>query len=116
MFGEGNDVGPDLTHANRSDRDYLLISIIDPSSVVRSEFLNYIVRTKDGQTLSGLLAEQTPAAVTLKNANNARTSIERSRIAQISESPLSVMPEGLLAKFTPQDVRDLFAFLQGEKP
>src|SRR5207253_1213898 len=35
LFGEGKDVGPDLTTANRGDRDYLLVSLVDPSAVVR---------------------------------------------------------------------------------
>jgi putative membrane-bound dehydrogenase-like protein len=116
LFDEGNDVGPDLTHANRKDRDYLLISIVDPSAVVRSEHLNYIVHTADGQVFTGLMAEQTPASVTLKNAGNARTTIERQKIKDIIESPLSLMPEGLLSALKPQQVRDLFAYLQGDKP
>src|SRR2546426_671308 len=88
MFDEGADVGPDLTHANRKDRDYLLISIVDPNAVVRSEHLNYIVHTTDGQVFTGLLAEQTPGSVTLKNAGNVRTVIERRKIKDIGEAPV----------------------------
>jgi putative heme-binding domain-containing protein len=32
LFDEGEAIGPDLTHANRKDRDYLLVSIVDPSA------------------------------------------------------------------------------------
>src|SRR5207248_6220699 len=32
LFGAGNTVGPDLTHMNRKDRNYLLVSIVDPSA------------------------------------------------------------------------------------
>jgi putative membrane-bound dehydrogenase-like protein len=116
LFDEGSEVGPDLTHANRKDRDYLLISTVDPNAVVRSEFLNYIVNTTNGQVLTGLVAEQTPGAVTLKNAGNVRTTIERPKIKEIRESPVSLMPEGLLLQMKPQEVRDLFAYLQGDGP
>ena len=34
LFGEGETIGPDLTHANRKDRNFLLSSIVDPSAVV----------------------------------------------------------------------------------
>src|SRR5262249_34209429 len=35
FFGEGESIGPELTHANRKDRDELLRQIIDPSAVIR---------------------------------------------------------------------------------
>ena len=57
LFDEGIAVGPDLTHANRKDRDYLLVSIVDPSAVVRKEYLSYTVETTDGRLLNGLLVE-----------------------------------------------------------
>ena len=46
-------VGPDLTHANRADRNYLLVSIVDPSSVIRREYVSYRLETKDGRVLTG---------------------------------------------------------------
>ena len=116
MYDEGSDVGPDLTHANRKDRDYLLVSIVDPSTVVRAEHMGYVIDTTDGQVLTGLIAEQTPSAVTLKNASNVRTAVERSKIKQMRESPVSLMPEELITKMKPQEVRDLFAYLQSDHP
>ncbi len=116
LFDEGNDVGPDLTHANRGDRDYLLVSIVDPSAVVRAEHMSYIIKTTDGQALTGLIAEQSAGSVTLKNANNQRVTVERAKIKEMGESPVSLMPEGLITSMKPQDVRDLFAYLQGAKP
>ena len=77
LFGEGNQVGPDLTFANRKDRDYLLVSLIDPSAVIRKEFLSYVVQTTDGRLLTGLLVEQTPQHVVLVGATNERTAIPR---------------------------------------
>jgi putative membrane-bound dehydrogenase-like protein len=112
LFDDGASVGPDLTHANRSDRSYLLVSIVDPSSVVRAEYLNYLVKTTDGRVLSGLLVEQTPAAVTLLAAKGERTTIPRDKVKLLKESPVSLMPEGLLSAMKPQQLRDLFSYLQ----
>jgi putative heme-binding domain-containing protein len=112
LFDEGASVGPDLTHANRSDRDFLLVSIVDPSAVIRAEYLNYLVKTTDGRVLSGLLVEQTPASVTLLAAKGERTTIARDKIKLLKESPVSLMPEGLLSKMKPQELRDLFSYLQ----
>jgi putative membrane-bound dehydrogenase-like protein len=60
LFGEGKEIGPDLTYANRKDTQYLLVNIVDPSSTVRKEYTNYIVRTRNGRVLTGLLVEQSP--------------------------------------------------------
>jgi putative membrane-bound dehydrogenase-like protein len=116
LFGEGNLVGPDLTGANRKDRDYLLVNIVDPSAVIRKEFISYNVQTTDGRVLTGLLAEQSSDSITLLGSNSERTSIPRSQLKSIDESKTSLMPEGLLHTLKPQELRDLFAWLQADPP
>jgi putative membrane-bound dehydrogenase-like protein len=116
LFDEGESLGPDLTYANRKDREYLLASIVDPSAVIRKEYLAYVVQTKDGRSLTGLIAEQTPSAVTLLDAKNQRTKVLRNQIESIQESPVSLMPDNLLKELKPQELRDLFSYLQADKP
>jgi putative heme-binding domain-containing protein len=116
LFDEGGQIGPDLTHANRKDQSYLLASIVDPSAVVRKEFLNYNVETTDGRFLSGLIGEQSPNSVTILMANNERATISRDKIKSLQESAISLMPENLLKGLKPQELRDLFGYLQSEKP
>jgi putative membrane-bound dehydrogenase-like protein len=115
LFNEGTDLGPDLTHANRGDRDYLLVSIVDPSAVVRREYLAYVLHTTDGRVLTGLIADQTALGVTIVNAKNERTLVPRSQIDSLQESSASLMPENLLKELKPQELRDLFAYLQGQR-
>ncbi|MGE3317240.1 MAG: PVC-type heme-binding CxxCH protein, partial [Planctomycetaceae bacterium] len=112
FFGEGNKIGPELTQANRKDLEFLLVSIVDPNAQVRKEYLNYIVVTNDGRVTTGLLAEETPASVTIVGAKNERTTIRRDDIEEIRESPVSLMPEKILEPLKPQEVRDLFRYLQ----
>ncbi len=114
LFGEGNQVGPDLTHANRKNTDELLATIVNPSAVIRKEFLSFLVHTADGRVLTGLLVEQTPSSVTLLTAKNERIAVARDQIETIVESPTSLMPENLLVPLKPQELRDLFAYLQSE--
>jgi putative membrane-bound dehydrogenase-like protein len=112
LFGEGGAVGPDLTNTSRADREYLLTSIVDPSAVIRREYLSYIVGTTSGAVLTGLLADQDGASVTLLDAKGERTKISRDRIEEIKESPVSLMPDNLWKDWTPEQVRDLFRYLQ----
>jgi len=116
LFGEGNQIGPDLTGANRKDRDYLLVNIVDPSAVIRKEFQSYTVQTRDGRVVNGLLVEQSADTVTLLASNGERTTIPRSEMKSMDESRTSLMPEGLLHTLKPQELRDLFAYLQGDPP
>ncbi|MFG0332320.1 MAG: c-type cytochrome, partial [Maioricimonas sp. JB049] len=111
MFGEGNRIGPDLTTANRHDQEALLANIVDPSAVIRREYLSYTLATDDGRVLTGLLDEQDAAGVTLLTAKKQRIRVPRSDIETIRESPVSLMPERLLEAIGPQERRDLFAFL-----
>ena len=116
LYGEGEKVGPELTHANRQDKDFLLASIVDPSAVIRKEFLNYSVELSDGRVISGVIVEQSASSLTVAGARNERTTVSRDKVVSIQESSVSLMPEGLLHPLTPQERRDLFAYLQSTKP
>jgi putative heme-binding domain-containing protein len=85
---------------------------VDPSVFIRKEYMSYEVRTRSGRVLFGLMAEQDTASVTLIDADYQKTRVQRTDIASIEESNVSIMPEGLLEKLTPQQLRDLFAYLQ----
>ena len=116
LFGEGNKVGPDLTGAERKNRDFLLTSIVDPSAVVRKEFFNYVVETKDGRVLTGLIVEDTPATMTLLDAKNQRTQLSRDDVDRVERAQQSLMPEKILDELDADQVRDLMRYLQSEGP
>jgi len=116
LFNEGNKVGPELTTADRKNRDFLLLSIVDPSAYIRPEFVAYVVNLKDGRALTGLVAESSPGAITLLNDKNERTVIAREKIDDMAASPVSLMPEKILDPLSEQEIRDLFAYLQAEGP
>ena len=84
--------------------------------MIRKEYLSYLVETTDGRVLTGLIAEQSPGSVTLLGAKNDRTTIARDQIASINESATSLMPDNLLSTLKPQELRDLFSYLQSDAP
>ncbi len=116
LFGEGNEVGPDLTSANRGDRTFLLVSLVDPNAQIRKEYLNYSIQMRDGRVLTGLIADDSGSALTLIDATNERPIVSREDIEVIEPATNSLMPEGLLEKLTPRQLRDLFSYLQGAGP
>ncbi len=114
LFGTGKEIGPDLTKANRGDRDFLLVSMVDPNAQIRKEYLSYTVLTVNGRVVTGLLTAETDASVTVLGAKNERTTISRDDIDQIKVSPASLMPENILKELKPQEVRDLLQYLQSD--
>ena len=110
--GQGAQVGPDLaTVAGRSPED-LLVHILDPNREVAANYLNYSVVLKDGRTLSGLIAEESAGALTLKRAEGATDVVLRGQIEEIASTGLSLMPEGLDQGVEPQALADLIAYIR----
>jgi putative heme-binding domain-containing protein len=70
---------------------------------------------KDGRTVTGLVAEQTANGITLVDSEGQRTLLRRGEIKEITPSEVSLMPEALLDPLSPQQVRDLFRYLQAEE-
>jgi putative heme-binding domain-containing protein len=114
LFGEGQRVGPDLTAADRKNLDVLLQNVIDPSAVIREGYQQYVVTLQDGRVLSGLVAESSPTTVTLVDAKNVRTVLQRKDIDEQTQADTSLMPEGLLDGLSDQEVRDLFQYLRSD--
>ena len=116
LFGEGNKIGPDLTSADRKNRQYLIAQVVDPSAIIRGEFQAFNIETKDGRSLFGLVVESTPGAVTLVDSKNERTVVARSKIEEMTPSRVSLMPEKILDPLSDRELCDLFAYLQGDGP
>lgn len=116
MAGSGGTVGPDLTRANRADREFLLSSIVDPSAAIRREYLGFEVTLADGRVFSGVILAQNASNLVLGTATGERVELPRADIASQREQAVSVMPDGLLSGLSPQELRDLFAYLQQDPP
>jgi putative membrane-bound dehydrogenase-like protein len=110
MYGQGGKIGPDLTGSGRANLDYLLENIADPSGVVSADFRMSLLTHKDGRILSGVVAESNDRTLTLRTLTETLT-LERADIIKQETSPMSMMPEGLLLAFQPDQVRDLIAYL-----
>ncbi|MFV1995239.1 MAG: PVC-type heme-binding CxxCH protein, partial [Verrucomicrobiales bacterium] len=110
FFGEGGDLGPELTGSQRANLDYLLTNIVDPSASVSRDFQMQIVRTKAGRIATGFVAAETETALTLAMMNESLV-IPLDEIETRKKSKVSIMPEGLLQLLAPDEVRDLVAYL-----
>jgi putative heme-binding domain-containing protein len=110
---EGGRVGPDLTKIGgiRAGRD-LLEAVVFPSASFVRGYEPLVVATKDGRLHSGILGRDTADAIYLVNAERAETRIPRAAIETIDRGKVSIMPQGLDAQLSRQELGDLIAFLQ----
>lgn len=110
LFGEGGKVGPDITGSNRADLDYILENLVDPSAVLGKDYRMTVITTTDGRVLSGIVQAESDTAITLRTLNDTVV-IANSEIESRQLSELSLMPERLLDQMSPEEVRDLVAYL-----
>ena len=116
MYGEGQEVGPDLTGNGRNNYDQLLSNVFDPNLVIGENYQAAIVAVKDGRTLTGLIVADNPAEIRLKVQGGTEEVIPRAQIEELKKSPLSLMPENLETLVTPQELADLFSYLALDRP
>jgi len=116
MYGEGAEVGPDITRNGRASFEQLLSNVFDPSLVIGASYQGLTVVTKDGRVISGLPVEDSPQRVVLKVQGDKQEIIARSDVDEVVPSKLSLMPEGLEKQLQAQEMADLFAYITLDKP
>ena len=111
MHGEGGILGPELTGANRTDLDYLLNNIMDPSGIIQDDYKMVMVATRDGRTYAGNIANENDQTLTLRVVGQDPVVLSKSEIMSTDISDLSMMPEGMLDDLESTDIIDLFSYL-----
>ena len=114
MYGEGNAVGPELTGSQRTNLDYVLENVLDPSAVVPNEYrmINFLL--VDERLVSGIILRETKDALTIRTTNDT-VIVPVSDIASRKQTNLSIMPDGLFDQMKPDEVRDLVAYLRSKE-
>ena len=111
---QGGRVGPNLSGINNKTKEELLTSILNPSYKVEPVFVNYVITAKDGRMYDGVIANETPGAITLRGGSeDGDETVLRKNIAEIRASSVSLMPDGFEEKMSKQDIADVISYLRG---
>jgi putative heme-binding domain-containing protein len=110
LFDVGGAIGPELTGSQRTNLDYVLSNVLDPSAIVPRDYQMQVIETQDGRVLVGIIKSETDAVVTLQTSN-ALLKLAKSDIEQRTATPQSMMPEGLIQQLRFDEFRDLVAYL-----
>ncbi len=117
-FGnEGGAAGPDLTSlAGRFIVRDLAEAIIEPNKVVSDQFAFDLITRTDGTQISGKIIEEKDGKWIVATSPfdfTQTTEIESNDIEGSKQSPVSPMPPGLINRLSPEELRDLLAYLLG---
>ena len=111
--GCGNVVGPDLSLiAQQSDLPGTLRSILEPNREVAPQFYPTLLKLRDGTEFIGILLRSSSIDVFRDLTGKERT-FQKADIIQRTELTTSLMPPGLVATLTDEELRDLLAFVRG---
>ena len=116
LFFKGGTIGPDLTAYQRDNPGTMLLSIVNPNAEIREGFVCQIIETTGGQTISGYVIERDPRILRLRTLDGQTSAIPAAQVKSMTPLGRSLMPEGLLDKLTPAQLRDLFAWLRQSQP
>ena len=110
LYGEGGQIGPELTGAQRSNLRYWLENILAPSALVAENYRVTALRMQDGRVITGVVVSESPRELTVQTAQE-RVLIFSVEIDQRSASQMSLMPEGLLEGLGQEQKASLLKYL-----
>jgi putative heme-binding domain-containing protein len=109
-------IGPPLTViGSKLNKGQLYEAILYPSASILMHYETWVVKTRSGDVASGLLVEDTPDHITLKDSDGKYHDIPTGDIAKKVMQKVSLMPEGLSEAMTKQDLINLVEFLSTRK-
>jgi putative membrane-bound dehydrogenase-like protein len=112
IAGIGVDVGPDIGDTRTKTTAALLVDILNPNQAIDNNAISYLITTKSGRSLTGLIAAETASSITLRRAEGQTDVVLRQDIDEIQSTGISLMPDGLEKTITIPEMADLLSFLK----
>jgi putative membrane-bound dehydrogenase-like protein len=114
--GRGNVVGPELSMVSRQgDTASILHSLLEPNRDVAPQFFASAIELEDGTTFTGILLRSSNTEV-FRDSQGKERSFPKKDIVERKELKSSLMPIELWKHLTDNEIRDLLAFLNSNRP
>jgi putative heme-binding domain-containing protein len=115
LEGVGTQVGADLHGIRDQGTETILLNILDPNREVKPQFLSYVLVTKSGRNITGMITAETANSLTIRRADGTSETVLRINIDELQSTGLSFMPEGLEKEVDVSAMADLLAYLNSIK-
>ncbi len=115
--GQGGQIGPELAGLGlRTDRIYILESILVPDATTVFGFTHILLNLKNGEVVSGILSTESRDEVTITSiADGAKRKVKTRQIASRTGLP-SAMPPIFGQALTKRQIRDLVEYITTAEP
>jgi len=109
----GIEFGPDLSGiGSKLSKEGFYEAILYPSAAISHGFQGVVVKTKEGSAFAGFVTGETDAELTIRMPGGVSQPVKKDQIAGREEMTVSLMPPGLAAILSAQELVDLVAWLE----
>jgi putative heme-binding domain-containing protein len=116
MDKEGYDFGPKLSEiGSKYGKDGLLKSIVSPSDGISFGYEGWNIKMKDGSELMGIISSKTNTEIEVRLPGGAVQKVKASSVKSMEQMKTSIMPAGLTAGMSTQELADLLGYLESRK-
>jgi putative heme-binding domain-containing protein len=105
-------IGPDLGTVHNWTKQDIMVNILDPDLSISSGYDTWQAELNSGEKLVGIIATETPAAITLRNQGKIDRTVNRQDIKSLTALSTSAMPKDLAKSIDQKQMADLLAFLR----
>jgi putative heme-binding domain-containing protein len=113
---KGRELGPELTRiGSKQGRAKLLENILEPSKSIEPQYVTWVIETKAGKVISGLLVEKSTTHITVRDIEHKEHRLPLDETETVVAQQKSLMPELQLKDLTAEQVADLLAYLESLK-
>lgn len=105
-------IGPDLGTIHNWKKENIMANILDPNLSIFPGYDLWEFELNSGEVFQGIIASETPTAITVINNGKLNRTISRGDIKSLKSLSISAMPTGLEKNIDKQAMADLLAFLR----
>ncbi len=111
--GKGWELGPDIQTYRTAGPESILTNILDPNKEVAPQYQAFTFQIGE-EILTGIIGSEDSTQITVKMPGGLEKTFPRKKVTSMKGLGTSLMPEGLEAALSKQDIADLIAYIQGE--
>jgi putative membrane-bound dehydrogenase-like protein len=104
------EIAPKLQGTGSKGIDYAIENVIDPNAVIGKDYQARVIRTKDGQVITGLVQADSTSSMSIRTATET-IEVDKEQIEELKVSENSFMPVGLLDTLDERQRIELFKYL-----
>jgi len=112
--GEGIPLGPPVASFASAGKDSLLENILDPGREVAPQYQAFVFELNDGSLLTGIILSEDQEEVTVRMPGGIDRTFPRREVASMKGVGQSLMPDGLEATLSVEEMADLLAYILQE--